>query len=287
MKWIVFFALACSSALASEALQTNSFSEVFERIEREATVHGRAQVLVVLDIDNTLLRMANDLGSDQWYSWQEEIMKEENCSPACITRDPAKLLDYQGLLFAIGKMVATEPTLAERINALQRKGQKIVLLTSRGHDFRSVTERALAQNGFNFRSSQMGSSVAETYLPYDLARAADFGLTQEEVEAARLQAPRPVSYQNGIYMTAGQNKGVMLKTLLHKYGARFKAVIFVDDHQRHVDRMQAIVGDELDLTTYRYGGVDAIVTRFKESDKSAVSKNWQKLQDTLKEIGYN
>ena len=286
MKWIALFVLSCSTVFASEALQTNRFSEVFNRIERENARHGKNNVLVVLDIDNTILRMANDLGSDQWYSWQEEIMKDENCSPACITRDSAKLLDYQGLLFAVGKMITTEANLAENIKALQQSGQKIILLTSRGHDFRSVTEKALAISGFDFRLSQMGSSAAEIYLPYVLSRAPEFGITPEEIQLANLRESRPVSYNNGIFMTAGQNKGIMLKTLLHKYGARYQSIVFVDDHQRHVDRMQQILGDETDVTTFRYGGVDAQVASFKASDKEQVSMNWLKLKQTLAEIGY-
>lgn len=286
MKWMALFFFVTTAVGASEALTTNKFDEVFKRIEVESARHGREQVLVVLDIDNTILRMADDLGSDQWYSWQEEIMKDEQCEPGCITRDTATLLEHQGLLFAVGKMLATEPKLAESIRALQQSGQKVILLTSRGHDFRSVTEKALALNGFDFRSSQLGYATAETYLPYDLARAADFGLTSEEVQQANLKAPRPVSYTNGIYMTAGQNKGIMLKTLLKRYGARYRSIVFVDDHQRHVDRMQAVLGDEVELTTYRYGGVDPLVTRFREGSKERVTKNWHKLTQTLREIGY-
>ena len=45
-----------------------------------ADSHGKDQVLVVFDIDNTLLAMEQDLGSDQWYYWQKDLQMEDPCS---------------------------------------------------------------------------------------------------------------------------------------------------------------------------------------------------------------
>jgi hypothetical protein len=75
--------------------------------------------------------------------------------------------------------------------------------------------------------------------------------------------PRPVSYMNGVFMTAGLNKGIMLKTLLYKTKSKFKAIIFADDHIKHTKRMQQILGDDVDLTTYRYSKIDPQVEAFK------------------------
>lgn len=50
------------------------------------------------------------------------------------------------------------------------------------------------------------------FLPYDLADLEADGLTKEDVTAFGLAEPRPVSYANGVFMTAGQPKGAMLLT---------------------------------------------------------------------------
>lgn len=284
----IFFVLFTQLALASDALTTNSFQEVLSKIEEKSQVYGRSSVLVVLDIDNTLLTSVNALGSDQWFSWQEEVMKQEGCEPLCITRDYTKLIGYQGLLFSIGKMRPTEVQLPNMMSELQTKGQKILLLTSRGHEFRSLTERSLDNAGMNFNSSAFGDrqGLGGTYLPYDLRNPSATTLTEDDIRKANLKDPRPVSYQNGIYMTSGQHKGVMLKVLLSKYQNNVKSIIFVDDHQRHVDRMQAILGEAYDVTTYRYGAIDGEVEAFKKSDKAEVTRRWYELKDALTNLGF-
>jgi hypothetical protein len=282
------FLLVSLPLFASEALTTSSMDEAFAKVEEKAQQYGRDNVLMIFDIDNTLLTSTTDLGSDQWYSWQEKIMKDPNCKPTCVSTNVSDLIEAQGVLFTLGKMKPTEETLAAKIKLLQATGQKIILLTSRGPDFRSLTESSLAKNEMVFSTSTLDQTndITGTYLPYDIKNLACSGLTQSDVETAGLKESRPVSFQNGIYMTAGQNKGVMLKVLLNKYKQSYKAIIFADDHQRHVDRMQAIMGSISDVITYRYSKIDPEVQRFNEMDKTEMVQNWLKLQSTIKEIGF-
>ena len=69
----------------------------------------------------------------------------------------------------------------------------------------------------------------------------------------------------------------MLKTLIHRSGQKFKAIVFADDHKKHTVRMQQIYGarDPIDVITFRYGRVDAVVEAFKASDKSAVQRSYE------------
>lgn len=289
MKFVFLFLLfSLQVAFGSEALTTNEMKVVIAKVKEKASQYGTENVLLVLDIDNTILTSVNELGSDQWYSWQEKIMKEPNCEPLCITKDPMALIKAQGLLFTMGKMKPTEPTLPSQIGELQASGVKIILLTSRGTDFRNLTETSLAENNMNFAVStfNVDRDFAGNYLPYNISDLAASGLTEKDVSVAGLREARPVSFMNGIYMTAGQNKGIMLKTLLNRWKKSFQAIVFADDHQRHVDRMQAIMGELVDLTTYRYGAIDPDVKRFNESDKKTVTEQWYKLQDTIKAIGF-
>jgi hypothetical protein len=79
-------------------------------------------------------------------------------------------------------------------------------------------------------------------------------------------------------MTAGQHKGVMLRTLLHRTDSSFKAIVFVDDHKEHTVRVQAAFRDQpVRVVTFRYGKEDENVKRFIAGDKSAVSQAWSDL----------
>jgi hypothetical protein len=287
-NFLFFIALMSQVAFASEALTTNSMTAVVSKVQEKVSSYGTENVVVVFDIDNTLLTAINDLGSDQWYSWQDGLMKDPNCKPTCVATESGKLLEAQALLYTIGKMKTTEVDLPTKIKTLQSMGVKIVLLTSRGTNVRNLTETALNTNGLNFAPSTIDvkNDVPADYLPYDLNDLSRSGLTAYDVKTAALGPARPVSFMNGVYMTSGQNKGIMLKVLLNKYGVNPKAIVYADDLQKHVDRMMAIMGNLTDLTTYRYGGVDENVKRFNEGDKTQVTTDWYKLQSTLKEIGF-
>ena len=92
---------------------------------------------------------------------------------------------------------------------------------------------------------------------------------------------RPVSYMNGVFMTAGLNKGIMLKTLLNKTNKKFKAIIFADDHKKHTTRMQAIMGGlkGVELSTFRYSKIDPQVEAFHKGDKKEAIAAWKNLRE--------
>lgn len=297
-KWCLIILLAlfvsCATQTAKESIienfETNKMSEVFKTIDQKIQKYGSEEVLVVFDIDNTILTMNNMLGSDQWFSWQEGMFwgKDPKCKTYCVSDSFDGMLEIQGQLFAVAPMVPTEKELPTMIKTLQDKGVKVILLTSRGKEFRNSTELQLSKNGYNLSSSAIGGAgFAGFYLPYDESKLTESGLSEYDREVAKLKKAREVSYMNGVYMTAGQHKGAMLKTLLHKTGTRFKAIIFADDHEKHTIRMSDTFKNEnIDLTTFRYSKIDPVVENFKKSNKKEVHNQWLKFKNTVKSI-YN
>ena len=67
--------------------------------------YGKDTILVVLDIDNTLLAMEQGLGSDQWYYWQKDLGNTDPCSP----RNVGDRFAVQGAMFHASAMRATQP----------------------------------------------------------------------------------------------------------------------------------------------------------------------------------
>ena len=104
----------------------------------------------------------------------------------------------------------------------------------------------------------------------------------------QLGRPRLVTYSNGIYLTAGQHKGYMLKTLLARADrgsksvdahADFAALVFVDDHEKHTNRVhEAFRNSSLDVATFRYSREDGNVEKFKNSTKNHVVRDWNLLK---------
>ena len=77
---------------------------------------------------------------------------------------------------------------------------KVIVLTSRGPECRTQTLQELSRNVFGFRASAWPPQTGypEPFLPEG--------------------GGRPVIYEEGVFFTAGQDKGLMLATLLKKAG---------------------------------------------------------------------
>jgi len=284
----IAFLLAAVAPLQGASIHaTDDFSVVAEQVRSLVAEHGSKNVLLVCDIDNTLLAMKGDLGSDQWFEWQNFLLNNKPKSRELVAKDFDGLLAAQGLLFSLGKMRPPQADLPLYIQAMQADGVRTLVLTSRGEEFRIATERELRANGYDFAISALptGELACKDFVPYDLDSIQASGLTAEEAALFGLKKPRPVSYSQGVYMTAGQHKGAMLLALLAKSEQQFKAVVFVDDHGRHVLRVfDALVRRGVDITAFHYQREDDNVKRFQYSDKKDVTTRWRRLDKTLSEV---
>lgn len=292
MKLLILLSILSIQTYASEILKTDSFTDIEKKVLQLGKKHGVKNVLLAIDIDNTLMYLPQNYGSDQWFNWQSENClwkkKGRKIPKFCITDNFNTLLDLQGKIFAVSNMRPTHEKTVDVINNLQKKGYKIILLTSRGHEFRNSTYRALKMNKMNFKKSAIGpqGGYPSTYKPYDIKNLMKDGITKEEASVAKLKNSRLVSFQDGVFMGAGQHKGIMLKTLLHKTKSKFKAIVFADDHEKHTKRMHHIFGKKKDveLVTFRYSKIDPMVEEFKKSDKSESIKAHQTFTSALSSV---
>lgn len=112
----------------------------------------------------------------------------------------------------------TQPDAAAQIQRIQQTGMKVIVLTSRGPDCSQQTLDDLRSNNFNFAASSLPPQS---------------GYTEPWVPAG---GDRPVLYTDGVFFTAGQNKGAMLSALLEKTGQPFPAlIIIVDSNQKDLN----------------------------------------------------
>ncbi len=278
---------ALSAVHASEITATDDFRDIAAEVTRYADAVGSERVLLVLDIDNTLLAMNQDLGSDQWFEWQRYLLDHEPRSNDLVVDSFDELLQSQGLLYNLSRMRPPQRDLPNIIGRLQGRGIHTLVLTSRGPEFRASTERELGRNDYDFVSTALPvrNLPGGSYLPYDLDDLEADGLTAQDVAAFDMTEPKPVTYENGIYMTAGQPKGAMILSMLHHADADIRAIVYADDHIRHVAYVFAAVasrGDE--ITGFHYRREEQRVKRFQYGDKEEVGRRWRRLSRALEEV---
>lgn len=256
---------ACASAPAPLAQNQWADSADLEMVSDEAlqlaSLYGPDQVLVVFDIDNTLLAMEQDLGSDQWYYWQKDLLKEDPCS-GNLVRDRFKA---QGALYFASGMRPTQANAAEQVRRLQDAGLSVIAVTSRGSDYRLQTFRELRRNGISFWPGALPPKrgYPELFLPAG--------------------AERETLYEEGVYFTSGQHKGDMLKALLAKTGTAAPAVIVMaDDKAENLEAvMAAFEGTTTSVHAWRYSREDANVAAFDAREAAA---QWNALKPALMKI---
>ena len=226
-----------------------------------AEKHGPGRVLVVLDIDNTILAMEQGLGSDQWYYWQKDLAQADPCDARVVSDRFA----VQGALFHASAMRPTQPDAAAQVRRMQAAGLPVIALTSRGSNYRLQTFRELRRNGF---------SLWATALPPAQ------GWPEPFVPAG---SERPALYEDGVFLTAGQHKGRMLEALLLKTGVeRPAAIIMADDRQENLDAIwESFAGGESAVHAWRYTREDANVAAF---DGEQAAAQWNALRPALETI---
>jgi Protein of unknown function (DUF2608) len=271
------------AARGSELQATEDFADVAKAVGRYVATYGAEHVLLVMDIDNTVMSMETDLGSDHWFEWQSYLLKKEPTSPHLVAKTFAELLKVQGILYDRGKMRPTQQEEPKLIADLQKQGVAAILLTSRGSVFREPTLRELARCGYDFKASALPvRDLPEgEYLPYDSEHPEKSNLSVEDLKNYKLlNKPNPVLYTNGVFMTAGQHKGMMLMTLLKKSPRDIKAIVYLDDNVRHVGAVfSAAVARNIEISSFHYQYEDDRVKRFQYGDKANMDAEWAAIRD--------
>ena len=122
--------------------ETADLSDAFKAAGEEATPQG--PVLLILDIDNTLLTMPQYLGGDRWFN--------HHAAAIAARTDPdfsslGELIAVQTMLFGVASMQATEPDIPAMLADARRQNIDIFLLSARGPELFDATRRELDRNG--------------------------------------------------------------------------------------------------------------------------------------------
>jgi hypothetical protein len=267
---ILFFLSACTTDMNADwhdkpinarDKETADLADVTADVLALAEQTGKERVLVVFDIDNTILAMEQGLGADQWYEWQKELADDDRCN----VRYVGNRFAVQGALFFASAMRLTQHDAAQQVKTIQESGIPVIALTSRGPEYRLPTFRELRRNGYSFSHSAIGPA-GDDILPF------------MPVENGHLSR-----YEDGVFMTAGQHKGQMLYALLHKTGTAMPAVIVVaDDKQENLDAVKdTFRALDIPVHAWRYNREDENVASFDPERAYAV---WNSIEAALRQI---
>lgn len=247
----------------------DSYADIVAMTTKLSQQYGVDKVLIVMDIDNTILTSTTDLGSDVWYQWQIgklEIKPSTSQKVTCLFEDSI------GLLYELAPMKLTEDHLNKTIDNWQTAGHTVIALTSRAPKFRPATERELARNQVDFSSSALVPVGQDSMLIREIVG-------------------REISYMQGVMMTSGLNKGDMLQYLLDKTQREFSAIVFVDDSQKNIDDIYKAYQNvkNVDMRIVHYTHIeDEREKQFgqvlSQAQADIMAEQWKQLNSSLSQI---
>lgn len=261
----------------SQYTTTTEFAVVAKVIVQKIQQYTADSVLIVLDIDNTVLTTDVDLGGDIWYQWQNgSDSLEAKVTPAQrVFSENRKdsLYIVSNLLHNLGSMHLTESTLPTYLKMWQSIGATTLALTARDPAIRGATEQELKKNKLFFDKKTLkyadGGSIVLDY-PW---------------------GKQYISFANGVLMTRGGDKGKTLAHILGRAGKIFKAIIFVDDTFQNIAdvKKQYEYDASVDVNLFYYRKI--VVDRKKaygkvltEKQAEDMAKEWANLKETLNKI---
>lgn len=244
--------------------QTPELAKFAQEAFESAAIVGEEHVLVVFDLDNTLLAMEQDLGSDQWYEWQKELTSHAPCDERVVS----DRLAVQGAMYFGSAMRPTQADAADILRSIQDAGIPVIALTSRGVDFRLQTFRELRRNGFDFRRNAIGP---------------DGGWNEDFIPAHGI---RPARYEDGVFLTTGQHKGAMLKDLIDKTNTDMpRAVLMLDDKDSNLNAISETFSElNVPVRAWRYTGEEGRVSEFDGDSSHQMMETLLPAFQTIQEV---
>lgn len=164
--------------------------------------------------------------------------------------------------YEAGTQVPTQDDAVAAINAIPLDK---IIVTARSPMYRGGTIRELKKAGYKLPA------------PLEPALAGAIYEYQQDPDAPGVT----VSYHEGVLMTAGQNKGLVLLDLLKHLQVSYTRVVLADDGEKHItDMREAMASAGIAYRGVHYTRIDKNVDAQREQEGIAGWKSWQQLLST-------
>jgi hypothetical protein len=248
LKKALFFLylIFTSTSLSAKIIETEHFYEILEH------ANGK-KILVILDIDDTLLIPIQTLGSDVWFCDRVKEYQEKMLCPSDALRQA--LIEWEGIRHLTKIQIVEEGT-DKVIQEMQEKNITVMGLSTQALTLTECTSNQL--KSINIDLSLKAPSKNDYYF----------------------NNPLGVLYTKGILFTSGTDKGMALFKFLDAIGFSPSHVIFINDKETHLKNVEKDVLERgIEFIGLRYSYCDQ---RVKNYDRKIAEIQWK--YSTLGEI---
>lgn len=223
---------------------------------REILQERSPNTLFIFDIDNTILRPSQAIGSDEWVEHSIKKKRLEGAGDADIERD---VFDVLVAIYMLTRVRLVEKDTPLVINTLQKENYPLIVLTSRPNHVAIATAHQLKT------------------LDIDIKKSAPI-----KTKIFLQILPKPIVFEDGIIYTWTQCKGKALLQFLKNLPLLPKKIVVIDDKQHHLEDIEKELFREyantISFKGLRYSGADAIV---KGYDENIASKELEIFMNSL------
>ena len=220
----LFFSFVLFSAytLQGEIIETKDIYDLPKYLEKD--------MLVIFDIDNTLIEPVQEVGSDQWFKSRIDKYEFQNYSSSVALE--LALKEWRAVQYLTNVKVLQKGT-AEMVADLQSKGIPAMGLTTRGME---MCVRAIEQlESVKIDLSKTAPSKQEAYFFNE----------------------RGVFFTEGVLFTQNTHKGEALRKYLASIDYRPSSILFINDKLSDIKSVEQMCNeDSIKFIGIRYGRVD-------------------------------
>lgn len=230
--------LHCAFAAFLIQFSSLSFGEIRETASMaEALATVDEQTLLIFDLDNTVMKPSQTLGTDQWF---DHLVRQHIAAGRSQDEAINRAIALWSAVQRATTVVPVESTTPNLIKGIQRRGITVMALTARPLDLIDTTTKQLKSIGVDFTRTPVLDRQLELRSD-DLAKFAA-GI---------------------VFVGPKNNKGKVLVQFLQKIGLAPKRIVFVDDKSKHVHNMdEAFKASTTSYIGFRYGATDEEVANF-------------------------
>lgn len=228
--FLVLLTILLTASLPAEIYETYNMSELYD--------HLKPGMLVVFDIDNTLIEPVQELGSNQWFEnrIKEYVSYGHNKGEAL-----EKALREWTAIQSITLVKLVEPGIDAIVKDLQEQGYTVMGLTTRGLGLSTRTVEQLQTVGI------------------------DLSVTAPSHEEVFFMNERGVLFRGGALFTAATHKGEALRKFLEASNYEPTSIMFVNDKYSHLVPVEEYcTKDDIPYVGLRYGFTDEKVKNHRK-----------------------
>ncbi|MBP6217283.1 MAG: DUF2608 domain-containing protein [Oligoflexales bacterium] len=223
-------------------LSTQAQAKIFEKkMMRDAFSLAEKDSVVVLDIDNTILRPSQSFGSVEWYDHAVSELRYKYQSQGLSSslaelRAQNETIKIWEHVNAKTKVIPVEREIPALVAQLQKEGRTVIALTARRIDYDRVTFLQLKSVGIDFNNNPHAMFTKQPTF-------------------------KDTKFMNGVFFSGHLNdKGEVFVNFLNENKLKPRSVLFIDDKDFNVKSLEkSLTPTSIEYFGVRYSGADPFV----------------------------